>query len=557
MTKKIQHLSFKMNGNSGMGCHKMMKKWVGLIALVIFSFSTILVGCTSSKSDQSNEKDVKKDELVLSVEGEPDTGFDPTTGWGRYGSPLFQSTLLKRDNDLNVVNDIATSYEVSEDGKIWTVLLRDDVKFSDGKSLTADDVKFTFETAQKNGSVVDFNVLEKVEAVDNHTVKFTLKEAQSTFINSLIVTGIVPKHAYGKDYAENPIGSGPYQLVQWDKGQQLIVKVNPEYYDQKPYFQKITFLFLSEDATFAAAQAGKVDIAAIPASFSKQKVPGMRLETVKSVDNRGIVFPYVKSGDVTEDGLPIGNDVTADPAIRHAINMAVDRQALIDGVLEGYGSKAYTSVDGLPWWNPDTVFEDGDMEGAKTLLKDAGWKDADGDGILEKGSLKAKFTLYYPADDAIRQSLAITVADMMKPLGINIKVEGESWDRIEQKMHSNAVLLGWGSHDPHEMYNVFSSKYAGVDYFNTGFYKNDKVDEYFEKALAAKDSKEAMENWKKAQWDGTTGLSAKGDAPWTWLVNIDHLYLVKNGLDIGKQRIQPHGHGWPVTNNIEEWEWAE
>ncbi len=375
----------------------MMRKWTGLMVLVIFAFLTILAGCTPSKSNQSNEKDVKKDELVLSVGGEPDTGFDPTTGWGRYGSPLFQSTLLKRDNDLNIVNDIATSYEVSEDGKVWTVLLRDDVKFSDGKALTADDVKFTFETAQKNGSVVDLNVLEKVEAVDDYKVTFTLKEAQSTFINSLVVTGIVPKHAYGKDYAENPIGSGPYQLVQWDKGQQLIVKANPEYYDKQPYFQKITFLFLSEDATFAAAQAGEVDVAAIPASFSKQQVTGMRLEAVKSVDNRGIVFPYVKSGDVTEDGLPIGNDVTADPAIRHAINIAVDRQALIDGVLEGYGSKAYTSVDGLPWWNPDTVFEDADVDGAKKLLQDAGWKDADGDGILEKGTLKAEFSLYYPA----------------------------------------------------------------------------------------------------------------------------------------------------------------
>lgn len=540
----------------------MKKKVLGLIAIMTITFSFVLAGCTQSKPEQSSEKDAnseekKKDELVLSIEGEPETGFDPTTGWGRYGSPLFQSTLLKRDHDLNIVNDLATGYEVSEDGKVWTVKLRDDVKFSDGNPLTAEDVKFTFETALNNGSVVDLSIVEKIEAVDEYTVTFTLKEAQSTFINSLVVTGIVPKHAYGKDYAENPIGSGPYQLVQWDKGQQLIVKANPEYYDKKPYFQKVTFLFLTEDATFAAAQAGEVDVAAIPASFSKQEVPGMRLEAVKSVDNRGIVFPYVKSGEETEDGYPIGHDVTADPAIRHAINIAVDRQALIDGVLEGYGSKAYTSVDHLPWWNPETVFEDGDVEGAQTLLEDAGWKDTDGDGILEKGSLKAEFSLYYPADDAIRQSLAIAVADMMKPLGINITVEGGSWDTIEQKMYSNAVLMGWGSHDPHEMYNIYSSKFAGIDYYNIGFYKNDKVDAYFEKALTSTDSEEANEYWKKAQWDGTTGLSAKGDAPWAWLVNIDHLYLVKDGLDIGKQRIQAHGHGWPVTNNLEEWKWTE
>lgn len=537
----------------------MTKKFFRLIMAVLVC-SIILAGCSSSKATQGKgeDKDNKpKDELVLAFGSEPETGLDPTTGWGRYGSPLFQSTLLKRDDKLNIVNDIATRYEVNEEGKIWTVKIRDDVKFSDGEPLTAEDVQFTFETAAENGSVVDLNGLEKVEAIDNTTIKFTLKEAQSTFVNNLVATGIVPKHAYDENYAENPIGSGPFQLVQWDRGQQLIVKANPDYYGNQPYFKKITFVFLNEDAAFAAAQAGTVDLAYIPAAFSKQEVPGMELKAVKTVDNRGIVFPYVKSGDFMKDGLPIGNDVTADPAIRHAINIAVDRKALIDGVLEGYGTPAYTSVDGLPWWNPDTVIKDADVDGARKLLEDAGWKDTDGDGILEKDSLKAEFTLYYIANDVIRQSLAISVADMMKPLGINIKVEGGSWDTIGQKMYSEAVLMGWGSHDPHEMYNIYNSKNAGVEYYNTGFYKNSTVDAYFEKALQAKSETEAIEFWQKAQWDGTTGLSAKGDAPWAWLVNIDHLYLVKDGLDIGEQRIHVHGHGWPATDNIADWKWSK
>ncbi|MEX3624034.1 ABC transporter substrate-binding protein [Viridibacillus arvi] len=540
----------------------MKKKLFSVLVLVVFMSSFMLVGCNLFKSNPSDgeSKEVhgeKKDELVLAFDSEPEAGFDPTTGWGRYGSPLFQSTLLKRDDKLKVVNDLATSYKVSEDGKVWTVKMREDVKFSDGEPLTAADVVFTFETAINNGSVVDLNGMSKVEAVDDYTVKFTLKEPQSTFVNSLVATGIVPKHAYGKDYAENPIGSGPFQLVQWDKGQQVIVKANPEYYDKKPNFKQITFLFLNEDAAFAAAQAGTVDLAYIPAAFSKQKVKGMRLETIQTVDNRGIVFPFVKSGDVNEAGLPIGNDVTADPAIRHAINIGVDRQALVDGVLEGHGTPAFTSVDGLPWWNSETVIKDADMDSAKKLLSDAGWKDTDGDGILEKGALKAEFTLYYLANDAIRQSLAISVADMMKPLGINIKLEGGSWDLIAKKMYSNPVLMGWGSHDPHEMHNIYSSESAGIEYYNTGYYQNKTVDEYFEKALSSKSEKEAIEFWKKAQWDGTTGLSAKGDAPWAWLVNINHLYLVKDGLDIGDQRIHVHGHGWPATDNIVDWKWTK
>jgi len=528
----------------------------------ILAFSMMLTGCTQrpalpEASSGAGSPQGERKELVLAVGTEPDAGFDPTTGWGRYGSPLFQSTLLKYDHELNVVNDLATDYRVSEDGSEYTVDLRTDALFSDGTPVTASDVEYTFRTAASSGSVVDLHILERVEAVDEDTVRFTLEEPRSTFVQTLIATGIVPEHAHNSDYAEKPLGSGPYQLLQWDKGQQVIVAANPLYYGDKPYFEKITFLFLSEDAAFAAAQAGTVDVAYIPAMFSTQEVPGMRLETLKSVDNRGIMFPYVPSGGVTADGAPIGNDVTADIAVRKAINTAIDREALIEGVLEGHGTPAYTVADGLPWWNPDSVIEDGDMDAARQMLAEAGWADGDGDGVVEKGTLKAEFSLLYPAGDVTRQSLAIAVADMLKPLGIRIRAEGMSWDEIRRSMYSNAVLYGWGSHDPLEMYNLYSSKNAGVDLYNTGFYRNDVVDAYLEQALSATTTEAANEFWKKAQWDGQTGLSARGDAPWAWLVNLDHLYLVKDGLNIGKQKIHPHGHGWPVTDNIAEWHWDE
>src|SRR5690606_20553359 len=119
---------------------------------------------------------------------------------------------------------------------------------------------------------------------------FTLKKPNSTFVSHLIGTGIVPKHAYGDGYAENPIGSGPYQFVQWDKGQQVIVEVNDGYYGEMPYFQKLTFVFLSEDASYAAARTGAVDVAYLPSSYSQQSVAGKRLEAIQTVDNRGIMF---------------------------------------------------------------------------------------------------------------------------------------------------------------------------------------------------------------------------------------------------------------------------
>src|SRR5699024_10258414 len=130
------------------------------------------------------------------------------------------------------------------------------------------------------------------------------------------------------DYNENPIGSGPYQLVQWDKGQQLIVEENPHYYGDTSYFKKLTFLFPDEDAAFAAAQAGEVDVVAITPSFADHDVEGMKRIALDTVDNRGIVLPFVESGETRDDGAPIGNDVTSDIAIRKAIDIGVDREAL-------------------------------------------------------------------------------------------------------------------------------------------------------------------------------------------------------------------------------------
>ena len=531
---------------------------ISLLCITMLASSLLLGGCSSKQAEnsQSEEKEAKK-ELVLALGSEPEGGFDPINGWGRYGSPLFQSTLLKRNQDMNIINDLATGYEVSEDGLTWTVNIREDAKFSDGQPLTSEDVVFTFEKLMESSSTVDLTFVDSVTSKSDYSLEFKLKSPRSTFISNLIATGIVPKKSYTSEYYQNPIGSGPLVLVQWDKGQQIIVKPNENYYGQKPNFDKITFLFLEEDAAFAAAKAGQLDMTAIPPSYASQKIEGMKLTEVSSVDNRGIMFPTVKSGEADADSNPIGNDVTSDLAIRQAINVALDRQAIVDGVLEGYGTKAYSICDKMPWWNEETVTTDNDVDLAKKILADGGWIDADGDGISEKDNIKAEFNLVYPSGDQLRQSLAMVVADMVKPIGINIVIEAKTWDEIEAVLHKDAILMGWGSQDPLEMYNVYSSKMKGVEWYNPGYYENQKVDEYMEKALQARSEEEANEYWKKAQWDGETGLSGKGDVPWVWLVNRSHLYLVNDKLDIGKQQIQPHGHGWPLTSNIEQWKWID
>jgi len=189
-------------------------------------------------------------------------------------------------------------------------------------------------------------------------------------------------------------------------------------------------------------------------------------------------------------------------------------------------------------------------------LEKAGWIRND-QGVRMKHDLEAAFTLYYPAGDQLRQSLSIAAADAVKPLGIRIKTEGKSWDELERLMHANPVMMGWGSHNPLEMYHLYSSDTKGAGYYNANFYENSQVDDYIKKAIYATTQDEANAYWKKAQWDGDTGFSALGDAPWAWLVNVKHVYFIRENLDIGKQKIQPHGHGWPITDFIESWRWSK
>lgn len=523
-----------------------------LTALVAVPLSVLVVATGCSSSDDSEPKGAPT-ELRLAIGGEDEAGYDPTLGWGRYGSPLFQSTLLQRNADLSFGNDLATGHSVSDDALTWTVDIRTDAKFSDGEPVTAEDVAYTFTTASEQGGLTDVTALKEARVIDEDTVEFELKAPQSTFVNRLASLGIVPEHAHGEGYAQKPVGSGPFTLVNWTKGQQLVVARNDDYYGQKPAFEKVTFVFTDEDASLAAAKAGQVDLVGLPSSLASQQLPGMRLEEVTSIDNRGIGFPTVPAeGKKSPSGLPVGNDVTAELAMRQAVNLAVNRKELVAGVLDGFGSPAFGPVDNSPWFNEETTFEDDDVDGAKKLLADAGWKDSDGDGVVEKGDTKASFTLLYPAGDSLRQGLSLSVVDQVKRAGIEITTEGVSWDEIYKRLHVDAVMFGWGSHDPYEMYSLYKSDLAGTDLYNSGYYANDHVDGFLDAALEATDDKTAVENWKKAQ----PFFSGTADAPWAWLVNLKHTYFVDECLDLGASHVEPHGHGWPITASITQWAWT-
>ena len=490
------------------------------------------------------------------MEAEPKEGFDPLLGWGRYGSPLFQSTLLRRDAQQRLVPDLAESAELSEDRLTWRIRLRGDVYFHDGTPLTAEDVVFTFNQAVRAQGKTDVTGLREAVAIGPRTLELRLHKPQITFIARLVTLGIVPAHSYGPEYGRHPVGSGPYRFARWDEGRQMVMEANPRYYGEKARIQRVVFLYLEEDAAFAAARSGTVQAVHVPASLASRKVPGMRVVSVPSVDNRGISFPVLPRRAAAEPGgFNVGNDVTCNLALRKAINVAVDRKALVKGVLEGYGSPAFGPVSQLPWNEPKGNISDGQPETARGILAADGWRDSDGDGVLEKDGRKAEFTLLYPADDLIRQGLAMAVADMLQPVGIHAIVTARSWDDIYRRMHGDAVVFGFGSLDQTEMYNLFNSASQVGALYNAGKYRNPTVDAYLDRAQAAPSETEAMELWRKAQWDGQTGFSPRGDAPWAWLVNVDHVYLVDERLDVGVPEIEQHGTS--IAAGIPRWRWKD
>ena len=520
--------------------------------------AVLLVGCGQDNTNKENKADkTAKDEVIVTMPttSEPEAGFDPAAGWGdgeHVHEPLIQSTLTKTTKDLKIEKDLAEDYSVSKDGLTWTVKIRDDVTFTDKEALRAEDVAFTYNTCKEKNTLTDFTMLKEAVAVDDTTVEFHLTKPFSIWPYTMATVGIVPKHAYDENYGQNPIGSGRYIMKQWDQGQQVIFEANPDYYGEKPKIKKVTVLFMEEDAALAAALAGEVDVAHTAASYSDQKADGYNLLSVQTVDNRGFNLP--SCSPIVKDKITYGNVFTCDVNVRRAINMGIDRQEMIENVLNGYGTVAYSVCDKMPWYSSDCEVEYNPGE-AKKLLDEAGWKEGT-DGIRQKNGVRAAFTLLFSNGDSVRQALAEDTANQLRELGIEVSTEGVGWDTAYDRAQSDPLMWGWGAHTPMEFYNIYhSAADSAVGQAELSPYKNETADKYMDEALSSDSLEESYELWKKAQWDGTTGVSGRGDTPWIWLCNIDHLYFVRDGLHVAEQKIHPHGHGWSIVNNVDQWFW--
>ena len=543
---------------------KILKIGISVVAVTLmFSF----LGCEKNSSEIKEASKIErlenKEEIIVGVgQSMLEKGFDPCKGWGNYGVTLIQSKLLDFDFENNIIKDLAENYEVSEDGKTWIFKIREDVKFSDGQKLTAKDVAFTFNKTKEIGTTFDFKLLEKAEALDDKTVKFTFSAPSSTFIYNAANLGIVAEHAY-KDtntYSSNPIGSGPYKLVSYTQGQQLILDRNEEYYGTKPKFKRLTLVAMTPDTALASIKAGDIDIVNVSEAMAQEKIENYSILATKTMDFRAISMPTIKKSEkLTEKGNPMGNDVTSDIAIRKAINYGVDRQEIIENVLYGYGEVIFDFFDSLPWGIKDEIrkeFKNGDIAKANEILDKAGWKMKD-DGIREKDGIKAEFRLLYPASDDTRQSCAEAFAVQCKKIGINVIPEGSDWTEMEKRQSSDACVIGGGQYTPEAVARFYFSERIGGPWSNIVRENNPTVDEHIRAAYLATDEKVAIKNWQKALWDGKEGGSVLGDAPYCTICYLEHLYFVRDGLDLGRQKLHTHARDLSLMANIEEWDFKK
>ena len=501
---------------------------------------SLLAGCQAAPPAEAPQ-DRRSVTVVMGPTSEPEAGFDPIHGWGageHVHEPLIQSTLTVTNPNLTIGYDLATDMRVSEDGLAWTVTIREGVKFTDGNALTASDVAFTYNAARDGSSVNDFTMLNRAEAADDTTVIFHMNRPFSIWPYTMATLGIVPEDSYNPEtYGSNPVGSGRYLLKQWDRGQQVILEANPDYYGEKPKMERVNILFMEEDAAFLAVQAGQADLAYTSVPYSDQTVDGYSLLSVRTVDNRGINLPVTMSSPTME--LPV----------RQAINMGIDRQRMIDNVLEGYGTPAYSVCDGLPWYSPvnEVAY---DPEGARALLDEWGWP-VGPDGIRVRGTseMELSLTIYYAAGDSVRQGLAAELANQLKELGIEADIKGVGWDTAYEDAQFNPLVWGWGAHTPMELYNIYHTD--DPDGYSARYspYASPAADELMDAALACPDLEESYALWRQAQ------EKIAADVPWVWLVNVDHLYWVRDGLAVAEQKIHPHGHGWSIVNNVDQWSW--
>jgi peptide/nickel transport system substrate-binding protein len=489
---------------------------------------------TGSKDTGSDTKEDPKEETAT----EPKDGGDLIIG--SIGSPTLFNDLYSTDTASSEITSLmfdgmlqsspgfepepvlAKSWDISEDGLTWVFHLKEGVKWHDGEEFTADDVVFTFQIPLSEDytgpRASSFEDIESVKALDEYTVEIILSEANAKF---LWTSGyaILPEHILGDvpiaelgehDFnTKNPIGTGAFKFGEWVDGQYVKVVAFDDYHQGRPHLDSITTKIVpDQNALLAQLQAGDIHMTGVPASD---------LETVQEWENQGKVnISSTLSLGYTYMGYNLRQEKFQDVNVRRALTHAIDREAIIAGVLNGDGQIAHAPASPLSWsYNPDTPQFNYDPEKAKQLLADAGWKDTDGDGILDKDGQKFEFTLKTNQGNKAREQIAVVVQQQLAEVGISVTPKLMEWsafieDVTAPNWNYDALILGWALGTDPDPTGIWHSKEI-EEGLNFVAYSRPKLDELMDQQIKELD----QEKRKVMVWEIFAEIAS--DQPYTFL----------------------------------------
>jgi peptide/nickel transport system substrate-binding protein len=401
---------------------------------------------------------------------------------GTINDQIFNG-LVKYDKDIKLVGDLAERWDISNHGKTITFYLRKGVKWHDGAEFTAEDCLFTYQrfidpkvATPYSSSYMD---VLKAEAVNKYTFRVTYKEPFSPALESWSA-GIIPKHLLdGKDintdpFNRHPVGTGPYRLKEWLAGQKIVLEANNDYFEGRPNIDQFIYRIIPDSSTmFQELLSGGVDLMGLtPLQYLRKS------ETRRIRDNyRKFRYP---ANAFTYLGYNLTNPLFTDVRVRQALSYAINRQSIIDGILLGLGKPCTGPFSYVSWaYNPHARSYDYNPELAKELLGEAGWKDKNSDGILEKNGKPFQFTILTNQGNSERIHAAEIIQQNLKAAGIGVNIRVMEWQAyLEQidKRSFEAIILGWSLGRDPDLYDIWHSTKTKKGEYNFISYKNSEVD---------------------------------------------------------------------------------
>ncbi len=483
--------------------------------------------------------------LVVALSSDPKT-LNPAlvqeTSSSAVIGELFTGLVKIDPKTLEVEPDLAVSWEHSKDGKVWIFHLRRGVKWSDGKPFTADDVVFTFNGIYFNKSIptpVRDTLLVngkpfKVEKIDNYTVKFVLPETFAPFLRTLTVA-ILPKHKLER-YVKNGtflsawnvntppkdiVGTGPYRLKEYIKGERVVWEANPYYYEKDPkgvrlpYIRKKIGLIIPDpDTALMKFLAGKVDILGVGARelltlFVQAKDKPIKVYDLGATPS----LTFLVFNENPHAGIPKYKiKWFRNPKFRWAISHAIDREGIVNLVYGGLAKPLYGPVSPAnKWIYKSDLFPpiDYNLKKAKQLLEEIGFKDRDGDGILEDPQgHKLEIILLTNAGNKEREAIGNIIKQDLERIGIKVYFQPLDFNNLVRLLTTppykwEAVIIGLtGSVDPHFGRNVWCS-WGSLHMWYPLQKKPStrweaRVDKLFEEAAITLDQNKRRELYRKA-----------------------------------------------------------